>query len=79
MSYRLFVIVFLLFLLFFSASKSIEIYSQNDDYGIIHGEELPPRERISILEVIYPDFILNEKNARILNKIISGDTDVLRT
>jgi hypothetical protein len=45
------------------------VFSQGID-EIIEGEELPPRTRISILDVIYPKFTINDENVKILDKIL---------
>lgn len=69
--------VIISFMLCFSTIKS-DIHSQGV-YDIDNRDELPPRIRISILEVLHPKFTIDEDNVDTLDKIISGDTDVLST
>jgi hypothetical protein len=74
---KIIVIITVIIMLFALCLKG-NMYSQDSD-GIIEGEELPPRTRISILDVIFPEFTIDDENVKILDKILSGDTIVLQT
>ncbi len=65
------------FILCFSTTRD-DIFSQGV-YDIANRDELPPRTRISILDVLHPEFTIDEDNVATLDKIISGDTEVLAT
>jgi hypothetical protein len=75
---KLILFILFIFTAVFALSIKGNMYSQ-DSGGIIEGEELPPRTRISILDVVYPEFTIDEENVRLLDKVLSGDTLVLQT
>lgn len=72
-----FIIIAIVFVLCLLGSFRGDVFSQDSE--VLDGEELPPRTQISILDVLYPEFTIDEKNVKILTKIVSGDTKILRT